>query len=251
MNEMLSIGQFAQAAGLSSRALRIYDEVGLLVPATVDAHTGYRWYLPSQLRQAALIRAGRAAGMPLADVGALLAEDPARAHERIDRHWHTLARAHGAVRAVIDQLHGLVDGDEMTEVDRMDVQAIVVYADDMDRSRRFYEGGLGLPQVYEHHGRYGYQVGASRLLLHPRGEGTDMPARAPGEVSGYGVEVSLGVDDVDALVERLRAGGVPVEEEPRDEPWGERDAVVRDPDGLRVRLSQSLPETWLASSLPK
>lgn len=245
MNEMLSIGQFARAAGLSPRALRIYDEAGLLPPAAVDQATGYRWYRPSQLRRAELIRTGRAAQMSLPELSALLTEEPVQAHERIDRHWHMLARQVGAVRAVIDELHGLVDGDEPREVDRMDVQAIVVYVDEVDRSMRFYGEGLGLPLVYEHHGRYGYQVGASRLLLHPRGEGTEVAARAPGEATGYGVELSFGVDEVDALVARLQGNGVAVEQQPQDQPWGERDAVVRDPDGFRVRLSQSLPDTWL------
>jgi DNA-binding transcriptional MerR regulator len=244
MNEMLSIGQFARAAGLSPRALRIYAESGLLPPAAVDGATGYRWYRPSQLHRAELIRLGRAAQMPLDELRALVTEAPDRAHERIDRHWQALAGRLGAVRAVVEQLHRMVDGDDPREVDMMDVQALVMYVDGMDSSRRFYGEHLGLPLVYEHHGRYAYQIGATRVLLHPRETGAP---RGPGEALGGGLEVSLGVDDVDALVDRLSRAGVPVEQSPQDESWGERDAVVQDPDGLRVRLSQSLPDTWLTS----
>lgn len=189
-------------AGLSSRALRIYDEAGLLPPAAVDDATGYR----------------------------------------VDRHWRTLATRLGAVRQVIEALHRLVDGDDPGEVDTVDVQAIVIYVLDMARSRWFYQERLGLPLVYEHHGRYGYQVGASRLLLHPR-ESSE-PCAPSGEL-GLGLELSLGVDSVDALVDRLARDGVLVTQAPADQPWGERDAVVRDPDGLHVRLSQSLPDSWL------
>lgn len=38
-------------------------------------------------------------------------------------------------------------------------------------------------------------------------------------------------DDCDAAVDRLRAAGVVVIEEPADQPWGERVARVHDPDG--------------------
>ena len=46
------------------------------------------------------------------------------------------------------------------------------------------------------------------------------------------------VDEVDRLVEELRAGGVKVLREPADMPWGERVAYVTDPDGNPVALAQ-------------
>ncbi|SCG68379.1 lactoylglutathione lyase [Micromonospora echinaurantiaca] len=42
------------------------------------------------------------------------------------------------------------------------------------------------------------------------------------------------VRDCDAAVARLRAAGVTVLADPATQPWGERMAVVRDPDGHRV-----------------
>jgi lactoylglutathione lyase len=41
-------------------------------------------------------------------------------------------------------------------------------------------------------------------------------------------------EDCDAAVERLRAGGTRILEEPADQPWGERIARVLDPDANRV-----------------
>lgn len=41
---MLTIGRFAQLSGLSVKALRHYDDMGLLAPAHVDPESGYRWY---------------------------------------------------------------------------------------------------------------------------------------------------------------------------------------------------------------
>lgn len=63
---MMTIGDFARACGLSPKALRLYDESGLLVPAEVDAVTGYRWYDERQLERATLVARCRLAGLPLA-----------------------------------------------------------------------------------------------------------------------------------------------------------------------------------------
>ena len=49
-------------------------------------------------------------------------------------------------------------------------------------------------------------------------------------------------EDCDEAVERLRAGGATVIEEPRDEPWGERVARVLDPDGNEIIVGQRAPE---------
>ena len=38
---MFTIGEFSRATHLSVKALRHYDEIGLLMPADVDASTGY------------------------------------------------------------------------------------------------------------------------------------------------------------------------------------------------------------------
>jgi DNA-binding transcriptional MerR regulator len=54
-SELLSIGRFARLTGLSIRALRHYDEVGLLTPAEVSQDTGYRFYRREQADAARLI----------------------------------------------------------------------------------------------------------------------------------------------------------------------------------------------------
>ncbi|MGI8446018.1 MAG: MerR family DNA-binding transcriptional regulator [Streptosporangiaceae bacterium] len=51
---MLTIGEFARASRLSPKALRLYDELGLLTPARVDPVSGYRLYEPGQLERSRL-----------------------------------------------------------------------------------------------------------------------------------------------------------------------------------------------------
>ncbi|WP_440898885.1 MerR family transcriptional regulator, partial [Actinosynnema sp.] len=64
----LTIGEFSRITHLSVRTLRRYHEQGLLVPAEVDPASGYRHYLPEQVRPALTIRRLRELDLPLADV---------------------------------------------------------------------------------------------------------------------------------------------------------------------------------------
>jgi DNA-binding transcriptional MerR regulator len=87
MMDLVSIGEFARRSGLSPRALRIYDEVGLLPPARVDPHSGYRWYTVDQLDQARLIVSLRQLGLPLARIATILATEPAEAAQQVAAFW--------------------------------------------------------------------------------------------------------------------------------------------------------------------
>ena len=108
--DLMSIGEFARRSGLSANALRLYDELGLLPPARVDASSGYRFYAPAQLRQARLVAALRQLQVPLAGIKAILALEPAAAAERIGEYWATAEAEHSArrdlARYLIDQLSG-------------------------------------------------------------------------------------------------------------------------------------------------
>ncbi|WP_055602061.1 MerR family transcriptional regulator [Streptomyces aureus] len=106
---MLTIGDFARASRLSAKALRRYDELGLLPPARVDPFTGYRYYAVEQLERARLIVWLRRIGMPLAEVGrvcALYAADAAGAARAIRGYW---ARVESETAARRDLAASLVD----------------------------------------------------------------------------------------------------------------------------------------------
>lgn len=66
---MFSIGEFARLGAVSIRALRHYDEIGLLPPAEVDPATGYRSYSAKQLRQLNRIVALKDIGLTLGQIG--------------------------------------------------------------------------------------------------------------------------------------------------------------------------------------
>jgi DNA-binding transcriptional MerR regulator len=83
MQDLIPIGRFAEATRLSLRALRLYDERGLLIPARVDADSGYRFYRIDQVETGRRIALLRAAGVSLEEIHSFLA-DPSPA--RLDAH---------------------------------------------------------------------------------------------------------------------------------------------------------------------
>jgi DNA-binding transcriptional MerR regulator/effector-binding domain-containing protein len=72
MATRLSIGDFSRMTYLSVKALRHYHDVGVLTPAEIDPSSGYRFYLPSQVGLAQMIRRLRDLGMPLDEVRTIL-----------------------------------------------------------------------------------------------------------------------------------------------------------------------------------
>ena len=99
------------------------------------------------------------------------------------------------------------------------------------RHRGFYRDLLGGTVTYEFPGPdgtpayVGLDIGGSHV-----GIGLD-PDAADG---GRAISLWVYTDDCDAAVERLRAAGVTITEEPADQPWGERVARVLDPEGTEV-----------------
>jgi DNA-binding transcriptional MerR regulator len=117
--EEISIGEFARRSRLSLKALRLYDERGVLVPSRVDQASGYRYYDTAQLDQARLVAMMRELQLPLAAVKDLLACGPAEAAARIAEHWRSAEAAHDERRQLADYLISRLSGKRpnMYEVD--------------------------------------------------------------------------------------------------------------------------------------
>jgi DNA-binding transcriptional MerR regulator len=113
MEPLMSIGRFARLTGLSVKALRHYDELGLLRPAAVDPETGYRSYSSAQLARAEAIRMLRRLELPLDDVAALVAtDDPATVRRVLLDHQRRTALRSAELKVVLQGLQPLIDGKE-------------------------------------------------------------------------------------------------------------------------------------------
>lgn len=123
--ELLTIGAFARASRLTPKALRLYDELGLLRPVEVDPVNGYRRYHPDQLERARLVAWLRRLGMPLARITVVCELSGARAADEIAAYWRAVT-ADTAARA---ELAGfLIDHLSRKDTDMVDTHTITAAA---------------------------------------------------------------------------------------------------------------------------
>ena len=107
-----TIGDFAQQTGLTDRALRIYDQRGLLEPAAVDPSNGYRLYADRQLDDGRMIAMLRSIDMPLADIEAVMAAPLAERSAVVGRYWYRVEEGMHEYRNTVGQLRGYVQAKE-------------------------------------------------------------------------------------------------------------------------------------------
>lgn len=110
MTVRLSIGDFSRTTYLGIKALRRYHELGLLVPAEVDAVTGYRYYDASQVATGQVVRRFRDLGMPLEQIKEVLnATDPAARNELIVAYLRQLESSLEQTQQAVSSLRALLE----------------------------------------------------------------------------------------------------------------------------------------------
>ena len=124
-----------------------------------------------------------------------------------------------------------------------------VYCTDLDATLAFYTQRLGfgvrqdVPMGPEMRWLTVAAPGDAHELLLAAVDHHIAPADRPStrEIVAKGdLAVFIQVDDLDKTFESLRAAGTEILQEPVDQPYGVRDAAVRDPSGNHLRLSQPL-----------
>lgn len=106
---MLSIGDFSRMTYLSVKALRHYHDVGVLEPASIDPDTGYRFYLPSQVGLAQMIRRLRDLGMPLDEVRTIVsAPDSSTRDEALVAHLRRMEAQLAETQQTVSSLRTLL-----------------------------------------------------------------------------------------------------------------------------------------------
>jgi DNA-binding transcriptional MerR regulator len=113
----LSIGDFSRVTHLTVKTLRHYHDLGLLVPADINAETGYRYYTVEQVPAAQVIRRFRDLDMPLAEVKAVLeAPDLDARNALIGAHLARLEHELAVTREAVASLKDLVGRPETVEI---------------------------------------------------------------------------------------------------------------------------------------
>jgi DNA-binding transcriptional MerR regulator len=176
VSELLTIGRFSRVCWLSIKALRLYDESGLLHPAHVDSATGYRYYTPEQAPVARAIAILRTLDMPLAEIRDLVTEtDPHKIRVRLDAHRAVLEGRIHRSRQMLTRVENFIrKGAVMTydiklkEIEPADVigETFVTSADSIGQA-----SGDSYTRIYEALRNEGITpAGPPRLVYHAMGE---------------------------------------------------------------------------------
>jgi DNA-binding transcriptional MerR regulator/effector-binding domain-containing protein len=197
---MFSIGQFSTASGIPVRTLRFYHDVGLLVPASVDAATNYRSYDERNLENAKVIVALRGLEFSLEEVRQILAEcrDDTDVIHQLERQKKTITGKIQHYEKVLSTLNQLMDKERRTReeaktiatntaVEERDIEPVLVAGIRMNGS--YSDCGKGFAALGKQLGRH---IAGKPLCLYYDGEYRDadanfepcMPIRKQVETNG-------------------------------------------------------------------
>jgi DNA-binding transcriptional MerR regulator len=111
---LLSVGEVARRTGLTTKALRHYDRLGLLAPRAVS-EDGYRWYGQQQLATATTIARLRSLDIPLDAVRAFLTgADEGEVRRLLTRHRAALQARDDRIRRALHSLDHVLSDDRGT-----------------------------------------------------------------------------------------------------------------------------------------
>ena len=113
------------------------------------------------------------------------------------------------------------------------ISAVTLFIEDLEAAKSFYADVFGLPVFYEDESSAVFRFGDTLVNLLQAAEATELvePAPVASPETGVRFQLTLGVDDVDAMCDELERRGVELLNGPLDRPWGIRTASFRDPGG--------------------
>lgn len=117
-----------------------------------------------------------------------------------------------------------------------------VITDKMNESKKFYLDHLGFGVSFENE---------FYLLLHTPDKSAEIsfllanhPTQQPvfhPPFAGQGIYLTIEVDDVDSIYERIKREGVDIAIDIRDEAWGDRHFSIIDPNGVAIDIVKYSP----------
>lgn len=125
------------------------------------------------------------------------------------------------------------------------VGAITLFVDDLERSRSFYQDVFGLRVIYEDESSTAFDFGNTiiNLLDLPSAHDLIRPRAVARPESGSRFQLTIWVDDADAVCAFLDDRGVTLLNGPTNQEWGKRTACFADPDGNVWEIAQDIPRT--------
>ena len=122
------------------------------------------------------------------------------------------------------------------------VGAITLFVADPQRSKSFYESVFGLAPAYEDEDSAAFNFDNMIVNLLALSAARDLiePATVAGPETGSRFQLTIWVDDTDAVCAELKSRGIELLNGPMDREWGVRTASFEDPDGHIWEVAQQL-----------
>ena len=128
---------------------------------------------------------------------------------------------------------------------KQSVGAITLFVEDLQHAKLFYEQVFGLPVTYQDDvsAVFTFENTLINLLVASEARGLIEPAAVAGPEAGSRFQLTIWVDDADAVCAELESRGVALLNGPMDREWGVRTAAFADPGGHIWEIAQQLPQT--------
>jgi lactoylglutathione lyase len=125
------------------------------------------------------------------------------------------------------------------------VGAITLFVEDPRRSQSFYEKVFALPVIWEDEDSAVFEFENTLVTLLKVSAARELiePGSVASREAGSRFQLTIWVDDADAVSAELAQHGVELLNGPMDREWGVRTASFTDPDGHIWEIAQKLPET--------
>jgi catechol 2,3-dioxygenase-like lactoylglutathione lyase family enzyme len=120
--------------------------------------------------------------------------------------------------------------------------AVTLFVEDLPRTAAFYRDVFGLESVHEDDDATAFRFGATILNLLRTSAAHELvePVAVAGPGAGVRFQLTVWVDDVDAVCADLKKRGVALLNGPMDREWGQRTAAFADPSGHVWEVAQDL-----------
>ena len=124
------------------------------------------------------------------------------------------------------------------------VGAITLFVEDVRRTKSFYEDVFGVPVVWEDEqsAAFRFENTIVNLLELPAARELIEPGAVGGREAGSRFQLTIWVDDADAVCAELKGRGVTLLNGPIDREWGMRTATFTDPGGHIWEIAQQLSQ---------
>jgi len=120
--------------------------------------------------------------------------------------------------------------------------AITLFTEDLEATKRFYQDVFGLPIAYEDDDSAVFNFGSTMINLLKSTAAVDLiaPAAVASPGAGSRLQLTVQVENVDAMCAELVKHGVVLVNGPMDRPWGIRTACFSDPGGHIWEIAHDL-----------